>query len=56
MGHQQVWNSHPKKYGPGSRSCRVSGNRHGMIRKYGLNMDRQSFALYAKEIGFQKVR
>ncbi|KAL4181642.1 hypothetical protein AMTRI_Chr12g238350 [Amborella trichopoda] len=21
MGHSNVWNSHPKKYGPGSRTC-----------------------------------
>ncbi|KAI9111322.1 hypothetical protein K1719_017734 [Acacia pycnantha] len=23
MGHSNVWNSHPKNYGPGSRTCRV---------------------------------
>ncbi|EXB80035.1 40S ribosomal protein S29 [Morus notabilis] len=21
MGHSNVWNSHPKNYGPGSRAC-----------------------------------
>ncbi|KVI05857.1 Ribosomal protein S14 [Cynara cardunculus var. scolymus] len=35
MGHSNVWNSHPKTYGPGSRTCRVCGNSHGLIRKYG---------------------
>ncbi|EDQ86680.1 uncharacterized protein MONBRDRAFT_38296 [Monosiga brevicollis MX1] len=54
MGHNQVWNSHPKKYGPGSRQCRVCGNRHGLIRKYGMNICRQCFQLYAKDIGFVK--
>eukprot|EP00037_Helgoeca_nana_P019985 m.197089 g.197089 ORF g.197089 m.197089 type:complete len:57 (+) comp25078_c0_seq1:3493-3663(+) len=56
MGHAQVWNSHPKKFGPGSRSCRVCSNRHGLIRKYGLMICRQCFQLYAKDIGFQKMR
>ncbi|KAL0333686.1 UNVERIFIED_CONTAM: 40S ribosomal protein S29 [Sesamum angustifolium] len=23
MGHSNIWNSHPKNYGPGSRTCRV---------------------------------
>eukprot|EP00050_Salpingoeca_kvevrii_P005612 m.284793 g.284793 ORF g.284793 m.284793 type:complete len:79 (-) comp11222_c0_seq1:118-354(-) len=55
MGHNQVWNSHPKKFGQGSRSCRVCGNRHGMIRKYHLNVCRQCFQLYAKDIGFVKL-
>eukprot|EP00729_Bicosta_minor_P012904 gene12903-5927_t len=51
-----VWNSRPKNYGPGSRSCRVCGNRHGLIRKYGLNTCRQCFQLYAKDIGFIKYK
>ncbi|VYS59263.1 unnamed protein product [Arabidopsis thaliana] len=54
MGHSNVWNSHPKKYGPGSRLCRVCGNSHGLIRKYGLNCCRQCFRSNAKEIGFIK--
>lgn len=37
-----------------SRS-RVCANRHGLIRKYGLNMCRQCFRQYAKDIGFVKV-
>ncbi|KAF5181172.1 40s ribosomal protein s29 [Thalictrum thalictroides] len=56
MGHSNVWNSHPKTYGPGSRTCRVCGNPHGLIRKYGLMCCRQCFRSNAKEIGFIKVR
>ncbi|KAK1271331.1 40S ribosomal protein S29 [Acorus gramineus] len=55
MGHSAVWNSHPKNYGPGSRACRVCGNSHGLIRKYGLMCCRQCFRSNAKEIGFIKV-
>ncbi|GAB4853442.1 hypothetical protein Ancab_017632 [Ancistrocladus abbreviatus] len=56
MGHSNVWNSHPKNYGPGSRTCRVCGNSHGLIRKYGLMTCRQCFRSNAKEIGFIKYR
>ncbi|KAK1423801.1 hypothetical protein QVD17_19110 [Tagetes erecta] len=56
MGHSNVWNSHPKTYGPGSRTCRVCGNSHGLIRKYGLMCCRQCFHSNAKEIGFIKYR
>ncbi|XP_034898333.1 small ribosomal subunit protein uS14z/uS14y/uS14x-like isoform X1 [Populus alba] len=56
MGHSNIWNSHPKSYGPGSRTCRVCGNPHGIIRKYGLMCCRQCFRSNAKEIGFIKVR
>ncbi|CAL5329376.1 unnamed protein product [Camellia sinensis] len=55
MGHSNVWNSHPKSYGPGSRTCRVCGNPHGLIRKYGLMCCRQCFRSNAKEIGFIKI-
>uniref|UniRef100_A0A673TE34 Small ribosomal subunit protein uS14 n=1 Tax=Suricata suricatta TaxID=37032 RepID=A0A673TE34_SURSU len=55
MGHQQLYWSHPRKFGQGSRSCRVCSNRHGLIRKYGLNMCRQCFRQYAKDIGFIKA-
>uniref|UniRef100_A0A8C5YAW9 Small ribosomal subunit protein uS14 n=1 Tax=Microcebus murinus TaxID=30608 RepID=A0A8C5YAW9_MICMU len=34
---------------------RVCSNRHGLIRKYGLNMCRQCFRQYAKDIGFIKL-
>ncbi|XP_072333995.1 small ribosomal subunit protein uS14-like [Scyliorhinus torazame] len=53
MGHQQLYWSHPRKFGQGS--CRVCANRHGLIRKYGLNMCRQCFRQYAKDIGFVKL-
>ncbi|KAL9415292.1 40S ribosomal protein S29 [Citrus sinensis] len=56
MGHSNVWNSHPKTYGPGSRACRVCGNPHAIIRKYGLMCCRQCFRSNAKEIGFVKYR
>eukprot|EP00124_Ichthyophonus_hoferi_P003751 Ihof_evm2s348 gene=Ihof_evmTU2s348 len=56
MGHEAVWNSHPKTYGPGSRQCRVCANRHGLIRKYHLNMCRQCFQQYSSDIGFNKLR
>ncbi|XRB16887.1 ribosomal protein S29 [Pseudoscourfieldia marina] len=56
MGHDTIWNSHPKKYGLGSRHCRVCNNTHGLIRKYGLNICRQCFRQYAKDIGFVKYR
>ncbi|KAG9140927.1 hypothetical protein Leryth_010462 [Lithospermum erythrorhizon] len=54
MGHSNIWNAHPKTYGPGSRTCRVCGNSHGLIRKYGLMCCRQCFRSNAKEIGFIK--
>uniref|UniRef100_A0A452J4D2 Small ribosomal subunit protein uS14 n=1 Tax=Gopherus agassizii TaxID=38772 RepID=A0A452J4D2_9SAUR len=46
---------HPRKFGQGSRSCRMCSNRHGLICKYGLNMCRQCFRQYAKDIGFIKL-
>ncbi|KAG6490044.1 hypothetical protein ZIOFF_051326 [Zingiber officinale] len=55
MGHSNVWNSHPKNYGPGSRKCRVCGNPHAIIRKYGLMCCRQCFRSNAKGIGFIKI-
>ncbi|EDV18937.1 40S ribosomal protein S29 [Trichoplax sp. H2] len=55
MSHTKVWYSHPRKFGPGSRGCRVTGNHHGIIRKYGLNVQRQWFREHALEIGFKKL-
>ena len=43
-------------YNAVSFCSRVCSNRHGLIRKYGLNMCRQCFRQYAKDIGFIKVR
>ncbi|GMH33702.1 hypothetical protein BSKO_01536 [Bryopsis sp. KO-2023] len=54
MGHQNVWYSHPRNYGKGSRACRVCGNRWGLINKYGLQICRQCFRERAKDIGFVK--
>ena len=34
---------------------RVCSNQWGLIRKYGLNVCRQCFREYAKDIGFTKV-
>ena len=51
--------SHTKSPPPpiaSSSDSRVCGNRHGLIRKYGLNICRQCFRERAKDIGFQKVR
>lgn len=48
--------SHPRKYGPGSRQCRVCSNKHGIVRKYGINMCRQCFRERANDIGFKKYR
>eukprot|EP00053_Salpingoeca_punica_P027666 m.25445 g.25445 ORF g.25445 m.25445 type:complete len:57 (-) comp9756_c0_seq1:170-340(-) len=56
MGHAQVYNSHPREFGPGSRRCRVCSNRHGLIRKYHLNVCRRCFRERAEEIGFEKLR
>ncbi|CAO3700805.1 unnamed protein product [Rhizopus stolonifer] len=38
MAHSNVWNSHPKSSGKGSRQCRVCAHRAGLIRKYNLNI------------------
>ncbi|KAM8911775.1 small ribosomal subunit protein uS14-like [Lycaon pictus] len=55
MGHQQLYWSHPRKFGQGSRSCCICSNWHGLIRKYGLNICHQCFRQYAKDIGFIKL-
>ncbi|KAF8337969.1 uncharacterized protein EI90DRAFT_2909067 [Cantharellus anzutake] len=56
MTHDSIWFSHPKKFGKGSRQCRVCANQGGLIRKYGLDMCRQCFREKAAAIGFHKVR
>ena len=59
MGHEAIWRSQKRlhrKMGRGSRYCRMSGNHHGLIRKYGLFIDRQSFREVANDVGFFKVR
>ncbi|XP_066114056.1 small ribosomal subunit protein uS14-like [Saccopteryx bilineata] len=54
MGHQQLYWSHPRKFGQGSHSCRICSNR-SLIWKYSLSMCRQCFGPYAKDIGFIKL-
>ncbi|ELK32513.1 40S ribosomal protein S29 [Myotis davidii] len=49
MGHQ------PSSFGQGSGSCHICSNRHGLIRKYGLNMCRQCSLQYANDIGFIRL-
>lgn len=56
MAHENVWFSHPRHYGKGSRKCRVCGTHSGLIRKYGLDVCRQCFREKAKDIGFNKYR
>ncbi|VDB94886.1 Bgt-3232 [Blumeria graminis f. sp. tritici] len=55
MSHENVWNSRPRTYGKGSRSCRVCTHKAGLIRKYGLDICRQCFREKASDIGFVKV-
>uniref|UniRef100_A0A8C6GSW6 Small ribosomal subunit protein uS14 n=1 Tax=Mus spicilegus TaxID=10103 RepID=A0A8C6GSW6_MUSSI len=43
--------SFPSEFG----SCHVCSNHHGLICKYGLNMCRQCFCQYVKDIGFIKL-
>ena len=54
MGAKALINSHPKKFGKGGRRCRVCGNQQAIIRKYNMNICRQCFRTYAKDIGFVK--
>ena len=49
-------NSHIKTHGKGGRACRTCGSHHALIRKYSMNMCRQCFREYAKDIGFKKYR
>ena len=34
LDNRDLWNTHPKNYGKGGRSCRITGNQNGLIRKY----------------------
>ncbi|XP_043846600.1 40S ribosomal protein S29-like [Dromiciops gliroides] len=55
MGHQKLYWSHPHKLGQGSQSCSMCSNWHGLIHKYGLDMCRQCYHQYAKDIRFIKL-
>jgi len=52
----KLYATHPANYGKGSRACRVTGRLGGMglIRKYGINMKRQSFRERAIQMGWMK--
>ncbi|KAK4534294.1 hypothetical protein CDCA_CDCA01G0319 [Cyanidium caldarium] len=56
MGHAEIWNKRPRKFGKGGRECRVCTARQGLIRKYGLNLCRRCFREQAEKIGFEKLR
>ena len=51
-----LWRTHNKKNARGSRYCRVCGNGHAIIRKYGLMICRQCFREKANDIGFIKYQ
>ncbi|XP_075388465.1 small ribosomal subunit protein uS14-like [Tenrec ecaudatus] len=53
MGHQQLYWSRPRNFGQGSWP--VCSNQHGLVLRYVLNMCRQCFRQYAKDIGFIKL-
>jgi small subunit ribosomal protein S29e len=52
----KLYATHPKGYGKGSRACVVTGRMGGMglIRKYGINMKRQTFRERAIDMGWCK--
>lgn len=52
----KLYSTHPSNYGKGSRMCRVTGRKggNGLIRKYGIDMKRQTFRERAIDIGFVK--
>ncbi|XP_032943968.1 40S ribosomal protein S29-like [Rhinolophus ferrumequinum] len=53
--YQQLYWSHPRKFGQGSPFCHVCSNQLGLIQKYGFSMCHQYFYQYAKDIGFIKL-
>ncbi|PPQ75897.1 LOW QUALITY PROTEIN: hypothetical protein CVT26_000161 [Gymnopilus dilepis] len=52
MTHDAVWFSRPRKFGKGSRQCRLCAHQAGLIRKYGLDLCRQCFREKSAAIGF----
>ncbi|KAG7450718.1 uncharacterized protein BT62DRAFT_532059 [Guyanagaster necrorhizus] len=56
MTHDAVWFSRPRKFGKGSRQCRLCAHQAGLIRKYGLDLCRQCFREKSAAIGFVKLR
>ncbi|XP_043836277.1 40S ribosomal protein S29-like [Dromiciops gliroides] len=55
IGHQQLYWSHPHKFGQGFWAFHMCSNHHSLIHKYGLNMCHQCFCQYGKDIGFIKL-
>jgi small subunit ribosomal protein S29e len=45
-----------RSYGKSVSKCKFTGNTHGVIRKYGLNMCRRYFRANANKLGFYKYR
>ncbi len=43
-----------RKFGRGSRACRICGRHDGVINKYGLLYCRQCFRENARNLGFKK--
>ena len=43
-----------RKFGKGSKECRICGSRRGLISKYGLLYCRKCFREVAKSLGFKK--
>ncbi|EKM83653.1 hypothetical protein AGABI1DRAFT_81417 [Agaricus bisporus var. burnettii JB137-S8] len=56
MTHDAIWFSRPRKFGKGSRQCRLCSHQAGLIRKYGLDLCRQCFREKSAAIGFVKNR
>ncbi|XP_010627944.1 40S ribosomal protein S29-like [Fukomys damarensis] len=53
MGHQQLYWSHPRKFGQGFYSCCICSNKHGLIQKHKLHICILCFCQYMKDIGFK---
>ena len=51
-----LWRTHPRKYGKDSRACRVCTARQGLIRCYDMNICRRCFRENADQIGFIKYK
>ncbi|MEA2037580.1 MAG: 30S ribosomal protein S14 [Nanoarchaeota archaeon] len=43
-----------RKFGPTTKHCRMCGNQHAHIGKYGLNLCRKCFREMAPKLGFKK--
>lgn len=43
-----------RKFGPNTKHCRMCGNPHAHISKYGLNLCRKCFREVAPKLGFKK--